>query len=95
MKIIEKNSWSIQHRCTGEGNGEGGCNSLLLLSKDDLFFNRAVCDGNSTRYILSFQCPICNLWTDVDDNKIPYNIKKELLFDEIGAYKTNIRRKIR
>ena len=20
MKIIEKNSWSIQHRCTGEGN---------------------------------------------------------------------------
>lgn len=96
MKVIEEGKdWSIQQRCTGNGNGDGGCNSLLLVSKDDLYFDRTVCDGNSTKYIFVFQCPMCNLWSDVDDDKIPYNIKKELLFDDKGMYKSNIRKRTR
>ena len=96
MKIIEEGKgWSIRERCTGKEYGDGGCDSLLLVSMDDLYFDRAVCDGNSTKYIFAFQCPVCKLWTSVDDGKIPYNIKKELLFDGKGSYKQNIKRKIR
>jgi len=96
MNVVEVGKgFTILERCTGKGNGDGGCDSLLLVSKNDLYFDRSVCDGNSTKYIFAFQCPLCGLWTEIDDNKIPYNIKKELLFDDNGAYKPNIRKKTR
>lgn len=29
MKVLEKGQgWNIEQRCTGKGNGMGGCNSL-------------------------------------------------------------------
>ena len=96
MKIIEEgNGWSIQERCTGKYLGDGGCNSLLLLSKEDLYFDREICDGHSTKYFFAFQCPLCGLWTNIEPDRVPYNIKKQLLFDENGSYKQNIKRKIR
>lgn len=96
MEVIEKGKgWSIQEKCSGKEYGDGGCESHLLLSKEDLYFDRAVCDGHSTKYIFAFQCPVCKLWTAIDDDKIPYNIKKGLLFDGKGNYKPNIKRKNR
>ena len=56
MKVIEKGKgWSIQEKCSGKEYGNGGCNSILLLSKEELYFDRALCDGNSTKYIFAFQ----------------------------------------
>lgn len=96
MEVLEVGKgFTFRDRCSGKEYGDGGCNSLLLVSKDDLYFDKSVCDGNSTRYVFAFQRPVCSLWTEVDDAKIPYNIKKELLFDDNGAYKPNIRRKTR
>lgn len=93
MRVMEKNNWSIEERCTGKGNGDGGCNSLLLIEKEDLYFCGEIYSACGTQYGFAFKCPVCNLWTDVDN--IPYNIKKELLFDKYGAYKPNIRKKVR
>ena len=38
MKVLEEGKkWSIQERCTGIGNGGGGCNALLEIEKEDIY----------------------------------------------------------
>lgn len=38
MKVLEKGpGWSIEQICTGIGNGNGGCNSRLLVEKGDIY----------------------------------------------------------
>lgn len=41
MKVLEKGTgqegWSTKARCTGAGNGMGGCGALLLIEQKDLY----------------------------------------------------------
>lgn len=82
MEVLEKGSgWSIKERCTGKGNGDGGCNSLLKIQEADLFKTETYCWRSSelNEECITFQCPVCNKYTDLDKNKIPYQIRKKLV----------------
>lgn len=70
MKIIEKGTgqrgWSKEFRCTGAGNGGGGCGALLLVEQPDLFrTSSSHYDGSHETYT-TFECSECHVWTDVD-----------------------------
>lgn len=69
MKVIEKGreqkGWAKEFKCTGEGNGGGGCGALLLVEQSDVFCTYSShYDGSSETY-RSFQCPECKHLTDI------------------------------
>lgn len=71
MKVIKKGrdqkGWSKEYECTGKGNSGGGCGAKLLVSEDDFFMtSHSYYDGSTDRYI-TFECPCCKVWTDVDN----------------------------
>lgn len=87
MKILEKGiGWSIEQRCTGRGNGDGGCNSLLLVEREDIYVTSSTDD-----YYYTFKCPVCNVETDIKSGEVPYSIQREKLeqykVKKFGAYR--------
>lgn len=76
MKILEagkSTKWSIQHRCTGWGNGGNGCEALLEIEYDDLRYFQG---NNSPTWggrdpAVSFKCPCCGKLTDIGLNDWP------------------------
>ena len=80
MKILEEGKgWSIEERCTGKGNGDGGCNSLLLIEENDLYLTSHTDLVGDTDYYYTFRCIKCGRETDVEPKRIPYAIRSELL----------------
>ena len=85
MKVLEKGrkqkGWSVEQRCTGHGNGEGGCNALLLVEAADLYQTTSGhYDGSTDRYV-TFSCPECNVCTDLTKelvSMIPYHTRNEI-----------------
>ena len=78
MKVLEKGSgWNLEKRCTGVGNGEGGCNSKLLIEPQDIYSTSHIDYLGDKEYYYTFQCPICGVETDIDPNQIPYSIKEK------------------
>ena len=79
MQILEKGpGWSIEARCTGNGNGDGGCESRLLILENDLFITKSYCyDGSHDEYV-TFRCPVCEKYTDLDDTKVPSQVRLHL-----------------
>lgn len=79
MEVLKKGpGWSLKETCTGKGNGKGGCGSLLKVEEQDLFFTYSSSyDGSSERYI-TFQCPVCKKYTDLNESKVPSQIQKTL-----------------
>ena len=77
MKIIEpgktKEKWSIQHRCTGWGNGSDGCDALLEIETEDLKYRPGKCE---TPAAVCFKCPCCGEVTDLGLNDWPKNYRK-------------------
>lgn len=71
MKVIKKGrpqrGWAKEHKCTGAGNGGGGCGALLLVEKDDLLRTGSHHYDGSDDYYVSFVCPGCGVMTDIDD----------------------------
>ena len=71
MKVLEKRrkqtGWAGEYRCTGKGNGNGGCNALLLVEQGDLFQTRSSDYGGGVDYYTTFQCPECRRCTDITD----------------------------
>lgn len=67
MKVIkpgrEQHGWVNELTCTGNGNGGGGCDAVLLVEEDDVY---QTYDG-STDYYLTFRCPQCNAQTDIEN----------------------------
>lgn len=74
MKVLEggngAKSWSRQCKCTGAGNGDGGCGAKLLVEKDDLFQTYASYMGRDEDWFVTFECPECHVKTDID--KTPF-----------------------
>ena len=71
MKVLEKGKpqkgWSIETRCTGAGNGNGGCEALLLVEQDDLFRTTSHARDETTYYV-TFRCPECGVMTDIQNS---------------------------
>ena len=81
MKVLEKGSgqtgWAIKHKCTGSGNGEGGCGALLLIEAGDLYTTtRSVRD--ETDYFTTFTCLECGVETDIDDSRVSGKLLTEV-----------------
>lgn len=80
MKVLEKGrpqkGWAAEYLCTGRGNGEGGCGAKLLVEQEDLFRTESHARDETTTY-LTFKCPECKVWTDIDNTDrmcIPYAV---------------------
>ena len=77
IKILEKGpGWSIKLKCTGYGHGDGGCDSLLEVEKDDIYVS-----GGDGFYDYVFCCPVCNVETRVNEKDLPESIQREKLSD--------------
>lgn len=68
MKLLEKGNqqkgWAKKFRCTGHGNGGGGCEALLLVEQEDVFRTfRHYYDGSRESYN-TFKCSECGVLTD-------------------------------
>ena len=70
MKIIKKGTgqkgWSKKFKCTGNGNGGGGCRVTLLVSEHDLYMtyeSGGYCENS--KECITFRCMCCNVETDV------------------------------
>jgi len=70
MKVIKKGrkqtGWTKQYKCTGTGNGNGGCGATLEVSQGDLYRTESSSMGEVDYYI-TFECPDCKCLTDVFD----------------------------
>lgn len=74
MQILEPGQgWQVEVRCTGIGNGGGGCNALLGANRDDLrFFQGSGGDGyGSSESAVCVKCPQCFTVTDLQRNDWP------------------------
>ena len=71
MKVLSKGrtqkGWSKQLRCSGDGNGGGGCSAILLVEQPDLYHTyKHSYDGSSDTFT-SFTCCDCGVETDIED----------------------------
>ena len=87
MKVLEKGpGWSTKQRCTGKGNGDGGCESLLQVELGDIYVtSRSYYDGD-TDYYYTICCPVCGKETDISEKDIPYSIRSKKLEEHKGIY---------
>ena len=77
MKVLEKGpGWSIEQRCTGDGNGGGGCNSKLLVEVGDIYVTSNTDMTGEVEYYYTFKCPVCGVETDIPEKQVPSNIKR-------------------
>jgi hypothetical protein len=81
MKVIKqgggkKSFWKQVVVCTGAGNGVIGCGAELEINGGDVYSTESHhYDGSSESYV-TFMCPCCQAETDVDKNKVPYNVSR-------------------
>lgn len=80
MKILEPGlvgeKWTIQHRCTGWGNGDGGCEALLEIEYDDLrYYQGQEFPWRVIEPAVCFKCPCCGKITDLGLNDWPSGCK--------------------
>lgn len=77
MKIIQpgiaNRKWVLRRYCTGWGNTDDGCNALLELEYEDLFYSGGTFDdGQGITYpAVKFICPCCNVTTSLGRNDWP------------------------
>ena len=82
MKVLEKGSgWKIEERCTGIGNGGGGCGAKLLVETEDIFLTHDYDIGGDHDMYYTFQCPECGVQTNLYKFDVPKHIRIKLLTD--------------
>lgn len=87
MKVLEKGpGWSITKLCTGKGNGNGGCESKLLIEREDIYLTSHTDMIGDTDYFYTFRCPVCGVQTDIPEKEVPYSIKGDLLDRRRSTY---------
>lgn len=69
MKVLkpgrEQKGWAKHVRCTGSGNGRGGCGATLLVEQGDLYHTHSShYDGSNETYV-TFRCCKCSVETDI------------------------------
>jgi hypothetical protein len=75
MKVIKKGrkqkGWSKEFKCTGDGNGGGGCGALLLVEQADVYTTESHCRDECDTYH-TFQCSSCGVETDIKEH-VPFS----------------------
>jgi hypothetical protein len=70
MKVLEKGrpqkGWSVEEKCSGAGNGNGGCGARLLVEQGDVFTTYSNSMGRDPTWYFTFECPECGVLTDID-----------------------------
>lgn len=70
MQVIKKGrpqkGWAKKFECTGRGNGNGGCEAILLVEQDDVFRTQSHALNETTDYA-TFRCVECGVWTDIPE----------------------------
>lgn len=61
--------WSKKFKCTGIGNGGGGCRAILLVSEYDIYETVSCSMGETERH-KTFCCPQCGVETDIVDYSV-------------------------
>lgn len=80
MKVLEKGpGWSTKQRCTGFGNGLGGCESLLQVEVGDIYVTSHTDIAGDTDYYYTFACPVCGKETDIPEKDIPVSIRRDAM----------------
>ena len=68
MKLIKpgrpQKGWAKEAKCTGDGNGGGGCGAELLIEEADLYITSSSC-RDETDYYETFTCAACGVETDM------------------------------
>lgn len=71
MKILKKGrpqkGWSKEYRCTGVGNGDGGCGALLLVEQGDIYLTHHYDYTGGHDVYNTFTCASCGVETDIKD----------------------------
>lgn len=82
MKVLEpgrdQRGWSIEAKCTGGGNGGGGCGAKLLVEESDLYLTHSHYRDGSTSYV-TFCCVACDVETDLGDGRVPDAVRRRLI----------------
>ena len=80
MRVLKKGrpqkGWSVETKCTGEGNGNGGCGALLLVEQIDLYCTASHHYDGSKEVFTTFQCSECGIATDLSDVPSGLTIRK-------------------
>lgn len=81
MKVLARSdfesSWFGQFRCTGEGNMNEGCNSLLEVEYSDLrYFPEKNYSWRVQPAAVCFKCPCCGNLTDLGQADWPNDYQK-------------------
>lgn len=75
MKVLKpgrpQKGWSIQTKCSGSGNGGGGCGAKLLVEEGDLFMTECHPYGDDLQRFVTFKCVDCGVLTDIPFNSWP------------------------
>lgn len=71
MKTVKKGrkqkGWAKKVKCTGSGNGGGGCGAILLVEQGDLYKTFRHCYGDSYPDVfITFACQECGVETDIE-----------------------------
>ena len=78
MQVLERKDpvmqYSLDIECSGRGNGEKGCGSLLRIGWHDLrHFEEQEKMFNIVPEAVVFKCPVCNNTTDIPKKDWPLN----------------------
>jgi non-canonical (house-cleaning) NTP pyrophosphatase len=80
MKVLkpgrQQAGWATEAKCSGKGNGGGGCGAELLVEQTDLFRTSSSHYDGSTDYYNTFKCPNCGVKTDLEN--VPSDIARAL-----------------
>jgi len=77
MKVLKPGrlgtTWTLEHTCTGWGNGGKGCQALLEITLDDLRYFKGADTGSwgDSDPAVCFKCPVCGCITDLGINDTP------------------------
>ena len=69
---------AIKQKCTGFGNGGGGCGALLEVEREDIYLTSHTDITGETDYFYTFRCPCCSNETDIPEKNIPPIIRRNL-----------------
>ncbi len=93
MRILEKGpGWDLKLRCTGKGNGDGGCGSLLLVEENDIYVKPHADYLGDIEYYYAVCCPVCGRETDIPDEDLPLSIRLKKLDEYKRSIKVNTKR---
>ena len=72
MDIVKTgdSSWNMKVTCQGYYSSDYPCFSELIVSKEDIV--RLV---NGMKDIYGFICPVCNQFTQINRDSLPYSVK--------------------